>query len=156
MRSELYKIYRDSNISLVRSIVVKSEASITALLDYFESIGRPESSEPREWKYYLNLAGEYHWSDKPMEVLSSDTQQVIPFTKSVLRDHPLTRFEYRRGGSERERILLKYPKQEILIDRILDPVDIEIAVAAANMTILYWDGSLVASNELNLITNLQS
>jgi len=155
MRSELYKIYRDSNISLARSIVVKSEDSIVAINDYFNAMGRTVDSDPKTWKYYLNLAGEYHWSDTPMEVISSDTQQLIPFTKEVLVDHPLTRFEYRRGGSERHRILSAYPKQEILIDRILDPVDIDKAIAADNMDILFWDSTLVASNELNLIPELQ-
>ena len=155
MLSDNYRIHRDSNLSLARSIVFKSESTIRSLERFFNAIGQPDGDVPSQWKYYLNLAGEYHWSDTPMSVISSDTKEEIPFTKSVLQNHPLTKAEYRRGGTLRSQLVSKHPEQEGLIDRILDPIDMNTAINAEDFTILYYDKKLIARNETNLIPKLQ-
>lgn len=155
MLSSLYQLYFQENLALARSVVFKSQAAIDALDRFFRSVNRPESDDPLTWKYYLNLAGEYHWSDTQMRVISSDTEVEISFDKVTLEDHPLTRAEYLRGSTLRASLVERYPTQEALIDRILNPIDINVAIAARDFEILYHTPSLIAANETNLIPRLQ-
>lgn len=155
MLSNLYKSHVLDNIKIVQSLVIKSEAAIDSSARYLKSFGIIEGDDPRTWKYYLNLSGQYHSTDTPMVVISADTKTSIIFDKTILTSHPLTVAEYQRGTVLRSELERKYPKQLDLIERILYPIDIEVAIAAKDFEILYYDKRTIAANETNLIPNLQ-
>lgn len=151
-----YKIYYLKTSELAKSIVVKSDITISSQKRYLKEMGAEDPLEPTEWKYYLNLNGQYHFSDQPMVVISSDTQEPISFDKETLKSHPLTRLAFKPGSADFNRLVEEFPTQENLIRRILAPIDINDAIAAEDGTILYYDKSLVSKNETYLIPELEA
>lgn len=112
-----------------------------------------DESNPLSWKYYLNLVGEYHPTDTPMEVMSLDTQEIIPFTKASLAAHPRTAATYRPGSSEYEALCNRYPDQTDLIKNIVYPVrDAYEAYQAPDLALLrFGDGYLEVDEQPSII-----
>lgn len=156
MSQAQYDIYRGKVFSLVRSMIIKSAAAADAFNKGLEEIKgyRINRADPAGWKYYLNLNGQYHSTDKPMQVTSLDTLQTIEFKKEVLLDHRSTMREYAYGSSFYNALVARFPDQELLVQGILNPIDIPTAIAAKDGQVLYYDRSLVEENETNLIPEL--
>lgn len=156
MSQAQYDIYRQTVISLTRSLVVKSSIAAEAINRELSAI-RVEvlPDRPETWKYYLHLSGRYHSTDVPMTVKSLDTMEEIPFTVQTMQEHLATAREYRNFGRYFRTLVERYPEQEDLIRGILTPVDIHEAIAAEDGTILYYDRTLVESNEEDLIPRLE-
>lgn len=157
MSNARYKLYVDDVLLLARSIVLKSESTATSINQYFRETGLAEvyEEQPETWKYYLNLAGEYHSTDTRMFVTSLDTRERIEFSKTNLVEHRATKRGYLPGSRFYKELVNKYPSQVDLIQGILGPIDIDVAIAARDGEILNYDTSLVESNETNLIPELQ-
>lgn len=155
MSQAQYDIYRSKVMALVRSLVLKSSATANAINASLEAMGiEVNLADPSGWKYYLNLNGQYHPTDRIMRVTSLDTLQTIEFKKEVLHDHRTTMREYRFGTPYYNALVAQHPEQEILIQGILNPVDIDTAIRAQEGEILYYDRELVEENETNLIPQL--
>lgn len=156
MSKAQYDIYRRKVLDLARTLVVKSSASADAVNRELNALGRTvNENDPTSWKYYLHLAGEYHWTDADMTIKSLDTLEDIPFTRESLSHHLATSREYRQFGSYYRALVDRYPDQEDLIKGILNPVDMATAIAAEDGQILYYNPDLVESNEENLIPKLE-
>lgn len=151
-----YQIYHESVIKLAATLVIKDTLSCDIVNERVKYTGYElDTSRPETWKYYLNLAGRYHVSDKPMTVTSMDTHEEIDFTVENLDIHRATWREYQYGSRYYKELVKRYPKQDTLINGILNPVDIETAIKAPDHTILYYDKALVEARETNLIPEIQ-
>lgn len=156
MSSALYSIYVKNNLDLARTLVVKSDMAIDAINSSLREVGiYIDETDPTSWKYYKNIAGEYHFTDQIMEVVSVDTLETIQFTKDNLRIHRATAKEYAYGTRYYNDLVRKFPDQEMLIKGILNPVDMPRAIAAENGTVLYYNTSLVDTNEDDLIPRIE-
>ncbi len=150
--------YVRSTILLVRSLVIKSEISATRLnksiiATYGE--GAVDTSIPRTWKYYMNIAGQYHFSDQPMTVISLDTQQEIDFTVENMRIHTATAQAYRYGTRYYFSLVRAFPDQEQLIMGVINPVNLSEAIQAPDGAILTYYRDLVEPQESTLMYELQ-
>lgn len=151
-----YRLYVISCLRLTGQLVIKSKYTAKSLNSLMSAMGYAvDPDDPRTWKYYMNLAGLAHASNVPMEVISLDTLEIIQFTQANLRIHRMTRREYAFGTRYYNELVEKYPDQEALIKGILNPVDINAAIAAPDHNILFYDTTLVESNEQQLIPALQ-
>lgn len=159
MSDNSFRVYLDSVLTLAQTITVKSEyvaqrtnERLLQFLEYETDLERPET-----WKYYMNLAGEYHPTDKIMKVISSDNLQEIDFTKDNLLIHKNTARDYQFGTRQYGELLAQYPYpgQEDLILGILYPVDKATAIAAPDHKILGYPASLIEENEYTLVEELQ-
>lgn len=114
--------------------------------------------DPTSWKYYINMVGDYHFSDTPMYIYSVDTQSQILFSKENMVLHPRTRSLYVPGGSYHKRICDQYPNQVDLIKSILFPVeDLTKAITSPDLTILnYSSGYLEPYEENPLVEGLKA
>lgn len=155
MFTPYYRTYLDATVAFVRSICIKDTMTPEAQNTHLEAAGYPVGLDKFQWKYYLNLAGEYHPTDRPIYVISADTQERIFFDKRVLVDHPLTRQEYGPGGPFYRDLCNSYPEHVELIQRILRPVDITTAVNADAWTILDYDPQYVGEGETLLMKRIQ-
>lgn len=154
--SNLYQIYHESVTALAATLVVKDEATCQVINSRLSSLGyKVDESDFTSWKYYLNLSGRYHPTDKLMKVTSMDTHEEIDFTRENMDIHRATWREYQYGSRYYAELISKYPYQDMLIHGILNPVDMAAAIAAPDHSILYYDASLVESRETNLIPKLQ-
>lgn len=158
MTNNYYDIYIDNVISLAESIVIKSDYTAKMINQKINKI-YPNSFDPfdkRTWKYYLNLAGEYHSSDKRMHVVSLDTLEIIEFNKENLATHKATLRAYQFGTRYFRELVAQYKEQFNLIVGILYPVDIDKAIEAKDYQILSYPKQLVEEQEYSLIYNLQN
>jgi len=155
----LIKNYYQSNIDLIRTIAIKSERS--ALIQNQQIRYRYGNSavsrlHPETWKYYLNLSGEYHPTDKVITIRSLDTLEQIVFNKENLVNHPNTAIEYQYGTRYYRTLVSQHSILEDLIMGILMPCDITSAIEAEDGTILRYHQSLVEENEYSLIKDLEA
>lgn len=151
-----YEVYYDSVTRLVATLVLKDETTCEIINSRLKVLGREvDEQRPETWKYYLNLAGLPHITNRPMTVVSMDDRTTIEFTRDNMDIHIKTRRDYQYGSRFYDELIEKYPEQEMLINGILNPVDITAAIAADDHSILYYDPSLVEARETNLIPLLQ-
>lgn len=157
MSKAQYDIYIGKSLKLARSLVIKSELVAQSINQELALTGHSvDSANPASWKYYRHLAGRYHDTDARMRVKSFDNLQTIEFNIQNLQRHHATAREYRTQGQFYQDLKAQYPDQEMLIQGILNPIDVETAIEAADGTILYWDPELVEENETNLIPQLEA
>lgn len=156
MANDYYRIYRDQVSRLAETMVIKFDVSAVATNRYLESVGFTVSEDRRTWRYYMNIAGLYHSTNRMMTVRSLDTGELIEFTPENLAIHRATARGYQYGSSYYKDLLALHPKQEPLILGILNPVDIDEAIAAKEGTILWMDESLIEPQEDNLKELIQA
>lgn len=152
------RAYLDDNARFAKTIVIKMAVQATLLNKLIEKDRSYEVdvNYPETWKYYLNLSGQYHPTDKMMTVISIDTLQEIEFTRENLKINSATAEAYRFGTRYYNSLLVRYPDQEMLINGILNPVDIETAINAEDGTILAYDKDLIETNEVTLVQELET
>jgi len=158
MENNYYQIYIASVYALASSLVIKSSDTANAInLELQINYGTTavDLNDPTSWKYYLNLAGQYHPTDKVMQVVSVDTLQTIDFTSENLQFHRGTAAAYQYGSTPYLELVNQYPDQEQLIMGILYPVDVNVAIDAKDGTILQYPFQLVEANEYSLIPRIQ-
>ena len=131
MLTNYYQLYIDSVFALAETVVIKSSYSAESINKFIAiKHGRETVSEyPHTWKYYLNISGNYHFSDEKMYITSLDTLEQIEFTKENLDLHRATYRGYLYGTRLYTELVTQYPLQESLILGILYPADIDKAIA---------------------------
>lgn len=158
MASDNYlAIHINKTIQLAATIVIKSKDTAQGINNYLSALGvAVDSTDESTWKYYMNMAGEYHSSDTLMRVVSLDTLETIDFTAANLLTHRATARAYQYGTRQYEELLTQYPEQELLIRGILYPIDKATAIAARDGLILGgYPPALVEVNEYSLMTKVQ-
>jgi len=152
-----FQVYLNSVLTLAQTLIIKSEYVAQRvndrLLQYQQYQTDPD--HPETWKYYMNLAGQYHPTDTPMQVVSSDNLATIDFTPANLLIHKNTARDYQFGTRQYGELLAKYPTQEDVILGILYPVDKATAIAAPDHTILGYPANLIESNEYTLVNSIE-
>lgn len=157
MSTTYYSLYIQKVYALAKSLVIKSDAAAQAINQSLVDLGYSvDDNLPTTWKYYQNLAGQYHETDTPMQVISLDTLETIDFTVANLKIHRATAEEYTVGSTYYNALLRRFPTQENLIYGILHPVNIQTAIAASEGTILYANEDLVESQETILLAQIQT
>lgn len=158
MENNYYQIYLDSTFDFVEGIVLKSKVTATMINDGLYIKYGPsayDEFDPSSWKYYLNLAGEYHPSDKEMRVVSMDTLEEIVFNKANLLVHRATAHAYEYGTKHFDELVSLYPEQYALIFGVQRPVDIALAIDAPDGTILTYPLGFIEPQEYSLIEEIQ-
>lgn len=171
MTNTRFQVYKSSVLQLAKTIVVKYSpvAEIINVGLYEKMLYNSTNAPMSQWKYYLNLSGQYHPTDRTMTIKSieNDTIEEIVFNRTNLKERPTTSREYYYGSRFYNDLVRRYPDQEMLILGILYPVvDDEIAtegerlslekvLGASDGDVLQFDTSLVEENETDLIPRVQ-
>lgn len=154
-----YQVYMNQVLDLARTICIKSLDTVNGMnQQVIDQHGETavDTTDPTSWRYYNNVAGDYHSTDTMMYVTSLDTLETIEFTKENLEVHTATKKGYAYGTRYYQALVNQYPWQEILILGILNPADMDTAIAAADWTILAYPPELVEANEYTFIQKLQT
>lgn len=154
MESTSLKLYENEIFNFLKTLTIK----FTPICDRYNDIVEytrlypVDRNDPRSWKYYQNLIGNYHVSDEMMTIYSYDTHEVINFTKENLLKHPKTAAAYRVGNDAYDTLCTTYPENVDLIKSIVYPVaDIDTAIAADEFTILGYGTGYLESTELDIM-----
>lgn len=157
MSEALYKIFRDSNIDLVGMMVYNHRIVATQMNIALNEDGFSLGSHPAEWRYYLNMSGEYHaWDRSYVASVNEDGNpsiQIIiagasgPITTDLNKQlvhgpvsDPGILLEYMYGGRAYKQLVAKYPECEDLIFGIFYPIDLQTAISAEDGDILFIGG----------------
>ena len=153
-----YTLYLNDVFKLAQTLVIKVSSvaeSINQLIRLKYGEDAVDNYNPYSWKYYMNLAGNYHSTDTIMKVRSLDTLEEIVFSRQNLLDHPSTKDAYGYGSRYCKQLMQKYPTQEALILGILYPCDIKKAIEAEDGSIIGYPKFLVEEQEITLIKELE-
>lgn len=159
MQNNYYEIYVNDTIEFVNSITIKTNPTAIAINKRIKEIYGPSSVnefDPSTWKYYLNVSGQYHFTDPEIKIISLDTLEEINFTYDNLLVNRATRQGYDFGTRRYKELLEKYPDQELLINGILNPTDINKAINSSDGTILSYAQKYVEENEYSFINKVQN
>jgi len=153
-----YQLYIASVTLLAKTIVIKSEYSADAMNQWVKDYHQIDQTydDKSTWKYYMNISGQYHFTDEMMSVVSLDTLETINFTRDNLVLHKATAKAYRYGTRQYQALVKQYPNQEKLILGIIYPVDIGKAISSEDNQILGYPPGLVEENEYTFIEKLQT
>lgn len=157
LRNIEFDAYVLKTIAFARTIVIKCED--IALLDnklIYSHYRKDPGNDKSKWRYYLNLNGDYHFSDQLMTIQSLDNGEVIEFTKENLNIHLATKRAYRLGSYYYTRLVDRYPSQVELINGIINPIPQSESIPAKDYSILRYNSDYVLWNEYQLIPALQS
>ena len=156
MSQNYYDLYIESVLQLAETLVIKSEYAATQINDRLSTLYgiTVDQNDQRTWKYYLNLAGEYHPTDPVITITSLDTLQPIVFNKTNLQAHTATREAYAYNTRYYRELVTTYPESEAFILGVLYPVDIDKAIAAKDLRVIGYPPHLVEENEMSLIENI--
>lgn len=158
MNKNYYELYINNVFSLAETIVIKSEDTASAINSVISAVYGPDAVNPQDpfsWKYYKNISGQYHSTDKLMKVTSLDTLQSIDFTIENLTLSGTTRLAYQYGSRNYNELVSLYPDQEMLILGVLYPTDIAESISSVDGTILGYPPNFVENNEASLVKNIQ-
>lgn len=163
MASTEYTIYRNQTFNLAKTLIIKLDEVSAALNQDLEVTGYPLVDRELQdqlpyvpieafYKYYQNIAGEYHISDQiklekqfgyplmTVTLVGDQGPMTVDFTKKLLVSDPAVANEYRYGSYYYKELVERYPEFESLILGILYPVKLELAIGAKNGEILYCGG----------------
>ena len=146
-----FKIYFEDTIALVRSMIIKFDATADAMNRPLTELGAEIPVDKAKWRYYKHLAGEYHALDTQMTIKSLDDSSIIVFSKENLEIHKKTRTVYLNNVSYVDTLEQLYPMQSILVRGILHPIAPAVAIAANDGQILYHDSRFVEPQEQSVI-----
>lgn len=158
MSSASYELYRKSVFTIAKTLVVKHSEAAAIMNTFLIAKGYyVDANNPSSWKYYLNLAGQYHESDldeinainkgvsdyMQIKVASNTGPVSVDFTQSLI--DPITgdvglANEYVYDSFYYRQLLETYPNHETLILGILNPIPLNISTAAEDGDILYIAG----------------
>lgn len=151
-----YNSYIMRTLAFARTIVIKSEdialADNRAMQQY---LGIDSGTDKTTWRYYMNLNGEYHFTDEMMVVQSLDNGEQINFTKENLDIHLATKRAYRQGSYYYSRLTERYLGQSELIKGIINPIPQSESIPANDYQILRYTQDYIQWNEYQLIPELQ-
>lgn len=112
-----------------------------------------DESRPETWKYYMNLAGEYHQYDKDTLLKYSDGAHQymrikvagdfgpieVDFTYDLINGpdaDPAIANEYKYGTGRYKELVARYPDLEELVLGIVNPIPKDISINARNGEVL--------------------
>ena len=135
---------------LVRSILIKSSHQATVINDnIIKKYGlNYVEKDYTKWRYYMNVNGEYHFTNTEMSIYVLELNSVEILTKELLVRYKKTREDLSRYGITYKKLLKAYPENELLIKGMITPVDKEIAYTAKNGVILCYSDYYTDTNDV--------
>jgi hypothetical protein len=149
--------YKNDIHLLTNSLVIKNSTTAVAINFGLERLyDLTISSDKTTWKYYLNISGQKHHtnSSEIYITLIENTTKVL-LTKTILDQYPYTRKELLKYGNYYKELISLYPNDFSYINGCMLPVDMTVAINAAEGKILNYNSDLVFKNEFSLIRELE-
>lgn len=107
------------------------------------------------WKYYLNISGEKHISNKSVIIKLIETGEEVELSKTLFETYKYTKQELVKYESYYEELVTKYPTEIDYIKGCLHPVDINVVIEAEEGKVLSYNNYFLEINETNIISQLE-
>lgn len=141
---------------LVRSILIKSSHQAIMINKHLIKTYGTNAvlDDITTWKYYLNLNGQYHSTNIPMDIYVLELNETRPLTKELLVTYKKTKDELAKFTDKFIELVKLYPTNELLIRGMISPTDIETAYNTVDGHILYYSNLYIEPSEIDLINKL--
>lgn len=141
---------------LVRSILIKSSHQAIMINKHIIKTYGANAvlDDINTWRYYLNLNGQYHATNEPMELYVLELNEIRPLTKELLVTYKKTKAELATFTDTFINLVKKYPTNELLIRGMISPTDVETASNTVDGHILYYSDLYIEPSEIDLINKL--
>lgn len=143
--------------ALVRSMIVKSSHQSEMInKNILKTYGSNylDQNDYTSWRYYLNLNGEYHYSNARIEVYVIELGETRKLTKELLEANKKTKQELSLYATTYLKLVAQYPSEELLIKGIINPIDMATAYNANDGEILGYNHDFIGSYENDIMTRL--
>lgn len=148
--------YINDTLALTNSLVIKLlDIGIQINKDMYIKYGISTPSDKRMWRYFLNLSGIPHETNEEVIIHVVELNEEHILTKELLDTNEDTRTELLKFGQSYNELLLKYPGDEQFIKGTMLPVDIDVAIAAVDGTLLNYDNGYVEHQELGIVRSIE-
>ena len=155
-----YALFEESVRALARTVTIGHKMVAQNINAYLTNQGYSIEEVEEDWKYYMNLAGEYHASDldyiASVNAANGDYSDklrirlgglsgpyLVDLTKELIHganSDPAIAVEYRYGTRGYANLVQQYPYAIGLINGILYPVDKDVAIRSEDGSILQMGG----------------
>lgn len=147
--------YKDIHL-LTNSLVVKiTDIGIAINIGIKRRYDIVTSDNKKEWKYFLNMSGEKHFSNKDVKIRLVENNELVSLTKNILDTFIYTRDELLKYGEYYNKLVYNHPDEIGYIQGCMLPVDLDFAINSPDGSILNYNKNLVEYNEYTLIRNLE-
>jgi len=141
---------------LTSSLVIKVTEVANAINDGILSVyGTDIPLDKKEWKYYMNISGVKHVTNNAIMVYVKHTNTIQELTNTLLAEQPELKNELLSLKTLYQGLIQDYPDDTMYIMGMLYPVDIDVAISAVNGTVLAYNKTLVQSNEVGIVRELE-
>ncbi len=107
------------------------------------------------WRYYLNISGEKHISNKSVTIKLIETGDEVELTKVLFDTYKYTKQELIKYESYYEELVNKFPTEIDYIKGCIHPVDINYAIESEEGKVLAYNEYFLESNETNVLSQLE-
>lgn len=147
--------YIDNIFLLTNSLVIKMlDTAIAMNRGVEQKYNIVVQPDKYEWKYFLNISGEKHFSNNDVLVYVKELDSKQPLTKDLINTYESLKNELLKQSTLYATLHLEYPEDSLYINGVMFPADIDRAIEAQDGTILNYNHTLVEDNEISLISKL--
>jgi len=148
--------YIKDTYSLTNSLVIKmSDVAITVNKGIYIVHGIKPSENKSQWKYYMNLAGEKHFTNNDVMITLLETGKQEYLSKELLENNQYTKFELNKYSSYYKELITNFPNDIDYIKGCINPVDIDKAIDARDGSIMAYSEQYIGYQELSIIRELE-
>lgn len=144
------------NLLLSKSVIIKFKPLADHINKRLLLKGYSIPDDKRDWKYYLNISGQKHITNSDVRIKVTETGEELEYSLETLKNFPYTAKELLKYSNMYLELIEKYPNDLGYIKGCLHPVDIDVAIAAEDCTILNYNETFIEDNEYNLIPELET
>lgn len=158
------KFYTDAyikdNITLIKSIIVKSDKEARLYNDYLRlhNPGFVEDEDRGKWRYYRHIVGQPYAGDRTILAISVDNGEEFSFDKASMLVHRRTHEELLKFGLYYEELVRRYPELELYIKGVITTpqfTNVQQIIDAEDFTIIAYATHLVEEHEHDVMSQLQ-
>lgn len=151
----MYKEIEKKCIDLTKSLIFKVGILAESINNTLLQNGHLIPDDKREWKYYLNISGEKHYTNSDVKITILENGNEYILTKELLDRFSYSREILKTMSTYYKELIDKYPDDIDFIKGCINPIDKDFAIEATDGTILGYYNNLIERQEINLIPSLE-
>ena len=147
--------YINSTIKFVSSLVFKFELHRNYINKLWYKLYNYTPNNPKEEKYYLNLAGLKTPYDPDVYIYLGEKSEYVKFDKDFLLNYPNIKQDLLMYGDNYKRLINENPYMVTYILGCLYDIDIDKAIKAEDGSLLYYNKNFLGVNEINILNDIE-
>lgn len=144
-----FSVYHREIFDFTRTMCIKFSILEENVAKHVYSQYGYEVKSPLDNPYYWHLCGLYHSVDKPIYINDPSGSGKILFSRETLDNNPKLKLNFKVNSDQYRNLMQAHPNRSGFIKHVVYPGcnTVEEAVEAEDLSLLFYDGTLVDTNE---------